>query len=241
MNKKPTGLIRTIEIPACLAKRETRDAIIDNWAKENPDCVRDMKKLTKDQLIHRLIRAEVATIYDKVLAKFQNETALEMRKLHKAVLPTVINHFLKATSDEERRLWLARLEAVKISIAGNNIHKVADIAHAAGAATVRIDERPKIKAFKDRNVNLAKGRKDGVKKRQETAAEKQDRLNKAIEALFDTPEKPGWGWTNPEIVEFLMKSKYGYAESGILQAVKIEAAKHRKAKKEQLASKYLNR
>ena len=87
---------------------------------------------------------------------------------------------------------------------------------------------------------LASGRLAGGKTRQETAKEKQATLTKAIADLFDKPEKPGWGWTNPEIGKFL-KGTVGYADGTIMQAVKLDAAKFRKARKEQQASKLPNR
>jgi hypothetical protein len=105
---------------------------------------------------------------------------------------------------------------------------------------LRAAERAVRRASKQQDEALAKGRKEAVKKKQEIAAEKQVRLIKAIADLFDKPEKPGWGWSNPDIVEFL-KPKFGYAASSIMQVVKREAAKFRKARKEQQASKFQNR
>ncbi len=89
--------------------------------------------------------------------------------------------------------------------------------------------------------NLEKGRPIGVKARQEKSAKKQTALIDAIKALFDKPEKPGWGWTNPQIVTFLKRSNYGYADSTLMGTVKSEAAKYRKARKAEQDSKYLNR
>jgi len=88
---------------------------------------------------------------------------------------------------------------------------------------------------------LARGRAKAVDKRKAMAAERKDRLTRAIADLFDKPEKPGWIWSNPEIVTFL-KTKGGFGRFYAVEAaVKKEAAKHRKDKKEELARKYLNR
>lgn len=91
-----------------------------------------------------------------------------------------------------------------------------------------------------RNAVLAVGRAKAVEKRKETAAEKQERLSRAIADLFDAPGKPGWGWSNSEIVSFL-KRGFDYADSTILAKVKTEAAKYRKGRKEEQARIYLNR
>lgn len=91
-----------------------------------------------------------------------------------------------------------------------------------------------------RNANLAKGRPEGVKARQAKAEKKKKNILAAIAGLFDKPEKPGWGWTNSEIVGFLVSS-LGYSEGTISPTVKREAAKYRKARKEEQARKYLNR
>lgn len=96
-------------------------------------------------------------------------------------------------------------------------------------------------ALQSQKKNLAKGRPLGVVKRQKDAKRKQTDLINAIKALFDKPEKPGWVWTNPEIVTFLKKGNYGYADSTLLAKVKIETAKYRKARKAEQASKYLKR
>lgn len=79
--------------------------------------------------------------------------------------------------------------------------------------------------------NLAKGPEAAAAKRKADAKKKKAALLKAIEGMFDKPEKPGWNMTSPEIVNFLLKSgnPYGYAESVILVTVKKEAAKYRKA------------
>lgn len=93
--------------------------------------------------------------------------------------------------------------------------------------------------YQQQEEALAAGRLKGVEKRQEIAKEKNDVLMKAIASLFDKPEKPGWGWSNPEIFQFLKKANYGYKDNTLLQKVKLEAARYRKARKEQQASKYL--
>ncbi len=86
-------------------------------------------------------------------------------------------------------------------------------------------------ALQPQKTNLAKGRKEGVLERQKKAEKNRAVLINAIKDLFDKPEKPGWGWMNDEIVKFLKKGNYGYADSSILTVVKREAAKHRKTRK----------
>lgn len=239
MNKKPTGLINTemVETPADRAERESRDAYIDNWGKENLGMAQVLKKLSKDQLIHLVIRAMAGRVYDKGQSKIT--TADYDSAEFEALM--ILGFQLRKGSPEEQHAALAKWEAEMIAGAGNNTLKVAKIARMSGATKVRIDERPKIEAYKAREVNLAIGRKDGVKKRQKTADEKQALLIKAIAALFDNDNKPGWVWSNPDIVNFLKKGNYGYADSVILQTVKQEAAKYRKSRKEQLASKFPDR
>lgn len=98
-----------------------------------------------------------------------------------------------------------------------------------------------IKKVREQQENLAAGRKKGVLARQEKASKNQSDLNSAIAALFDTPEKPGWIWSNPQIVRYLKKHNFEYADSTILAAVKREKAMYRKARKEQQDSEFLNR
>ena len=97
-----------------------------------------------------------------------------------------------------------------------------------------------IQATERRNKILAEGRLEGVKKRQETAEEQQTRLVKAIADLFDKPDKPGWTWTNDRIAAFLVPT-FNYTSGTILQTVKREAAKHRKARKDRQASQFPKR
>lgn len=89
--------------------------------------------------------------------------------------------------------------------------------------------------------NLTLGRPKGVKARQKIAKEKQTNLIEAIKGLFDKPDKPGWGWKNQDIVKFLSNGSYGYADSTLMVTVKKEAAKYRKERKTEQASKFLNR
>lgn len=84
--------------------------------------------------------------------------------------------------------------------------------------------------------NLAMGPKQAAKDRKKKGDRKLADLTKAIGDLFDKPEKPGWGWGNQEIVDFLKKGNYGYAESTLLRHVKREVAICRKAQKTPLAS-----
>lgn len=247
MNKKQSGLLNAMPQQGGLInampesevdrnKREARDAFITSWKKENSDFVRDMKKWTKLQLVELLIRRMVGDAYDKVLSELSENDAQVEINAYVALTPIL----LKGTP-EERLSALAKLEAEMISNAGGSTIKVAKIAHIAGMAEMMIKVQHKTKAFKVRDANLAEGRKGAVKIRQEKATKKQELLINSIAALFDKPEKPGWGWSNPEIVQFLMKSNYGYADSVILQTVKREAAKYRKVRKEQQASQLLNR
>lgn len=96
-------------------------------------------------------------------------------------------------------------------------------------------EWPKIEAFHQRQEALARGRIEGVKRRQEKAASKDERLMRAIAHLFDSDSKPGWHWTNKQIVDFLAQKGFSGSLGG---HVKREAAKYRKAKQQQLASKF---
>lgn len=91
----------------------------------------------------------------------------------------------------------------------------------------------KVQATERRDEILAEGRKKGVKERQKNAEDNKANLLKAISALFDNPEKPGWNWTNNEITEFLAKSSTAYKKNTIRQTVKREAARYRKARKEE--------
>jgi hypothetical protein len=98
------------------------------------------------------------------------------------------------------------------------------------------------KIAKQQNANLATGRPKGVKARQDTAKHNQQNLKKAIDDLFDSPEKRGWRMSNEEITSFLCRLfDDTYQRGTILQSVKREAARHRKAEKERQASEFLKR
>ncbi len=231
MNEKSTGLISLamIETPAERAKRESRNAFrksrnafIDKWKKENPDFVRHLGKWPKDQLIDLLISELVGAVYNK----FQTGDNATERE----ALIFMANQLIKGTLEQQHSA-VAKWETEALARADNNITRVTEIVRLAAATKVQIAMQDKVKAFKIRDRNLAKGRLDGVKTRKKTAKDKQSRLTKAIGDLFDKPDKPGWGWTNPEIVKFLKKGNYGYADSSIFTVVKREAAKHRRPEK----------
>lgn len=86
-----------------------------------------------------------------------------------------------------------------------------------------------IEAIKERKIraNLRKGPIEAAKKRTEKAAPKRATLDKAINDLFDTPEKPGWGMTNDGITAYLMKQGgYGYKKTTVHERVKTLARDH---------------
>lgn len=96
-----------------------------------------------------------------------------------------------------------------------------------------------IDAIKERQKrkNLSLGPIAAAKNRTEKAAPKRATLDKAINDLFDTPEKPGWGMTNVQITTFLMQQGgYGYKKSVVLARVNTLAAEHnRQRRKKSLA------
>jgi len=88
-----------------------------------------------------------------------------------------------------------------------------------------------VKEWKIR-ANLRKGSPAAAKKRTEDGNKKRATLDKAINDLFDTPTKAGWGMTNDGITAFLMKhGGFGYAESVVLMRVKELAAGHREERR----------
>lgn len=145
----------------------------------------------------------------------------------RTVLALLIVNAEESTDPEDLRDAYARIEKL-------------DIADKAFNASFEF-ARPALEAQANAKIILAKGRSQGVEARKKIAKENKDKLLTAISGLFDTPEKPGWNWTNDAITEFLKNRVPQYAESTILQTVKSEAARYRKAKKEEQASKYPNR
>lgn len=85
---------------------------------------------------------------------------------------------------------------------------------------------------------LAKGRPLATESRKATAAKNREALMKSIAGLFDSPEKPGWVWSNSHIANFLESRFPCYAKSTILKVVKTEAAKHRGSRKQEQARRF---
>jgi len=212
---------------------------IERFTREHPDFVRRLKEWSKDELINALTIEIVGHVYDRAGNVTVDDIREDGRASVKASTP-LPDPLQKGTLDE-KFLELAKWEKEKMVIAGNDIKKVAEIARIEGMIRVLIRAYPTIKAFKERGRILAKGRAKGVIARQEAAKDKQAKLIKAIADMFDKDEKPGWNWTNPEIAKFLKDKNLGYEYKSILQTVKREAARYRKARKERQASKYPSR
>jgi hypothetical protein len=85
------------------------------------------------------------------------------------------------------------------------------------------------------------GRRKGAADRKAEAQVRHEDLNKAIDDLFDKPDKRGWRMTNEDIADYLLPTFPNYKHSTILKAVKPRAAMHRKAEKIRQASKVPNR
>ena len=98
-----------------------------------------------------------------------------------------------------------------------------------------------LKQLDAHQANLALGRQLGVKARKESAQKRREQVDKAIDDLFDKPDKPGWRWTIDEITDFLSKRfarEYKYKRSTIKQFVKLGVARHRKAEKTRQANQF---
>lgn len=173
---------------------------------------------------------------------FENATSLTLRLLYEG-FPSVI-----AIRDKVSELKMMAALLIKddggtwdwFSAYRRMLHSRIPEARKAGALGALLENWDKIRAHDQQQAALANGRKKGVEKRKEVAAEKQRALTKAISDLFDVPDKPGWGWGNQEIVSFL-KRNFNYTDGTILAKVKKEVAKYRKARREDQASKLPNR
>jgi hypothetical protein len=71
----------------------------------------------------------------------------------------------------------------------------------AKVATKNIDEQVAAKVvIATQKMRMAHGRLKGVISRQTIANENRTALKDAVVALFDKPDKPGWGMTNSDLV-----------------------------------------
>lgn len=169
---KPTGLLGTelIETPFERSRREAKNAFIDDWVKENPEIVLDLKKLSKEQLVGRLIATLVGNAYDTAVAEFTTEDD-DLAMLEEAKRFLALCKRQPKCTPEEKKLAIDQWETRMIAIAGKNTTRVAEIAGAAGAARVFVRELHKIDAFKERSENLKIGRDRGAQKQKTYAAE----------------------------------------------------------------------
>ena len=102
------------------------------------------------------------------------------------------------------------------------------IKHATDKTWITIEA---VKEWKIR-ASLRTGPIVAAEKRTEKAAPKRATLDKAINDLFDTPEKPGWGMTNVQITAYLMKQGgYGYEKNTVQGRVNTLAAEHREKRR----------
>lgn len=219
MAKHPAANGLTI-FSADAAKRRARDKLIDEWIKENPEFFLHLKKLSKDELIHRLARVDVGSSYDRAVANI-----FEVDEIHEAKF--MLDYRLKNCLITETELVLHQWGEEMIKKAGKNKTTVAWIENLITTKRELIQAAPKIKAANKQVENLAAGRKDGVKARKKKAEEKMATLTKAVGALFAKPESKGWSWTNKEIFDFLSKTDYGYNENSLNKHVETLAAKCR--------------
>ena len=88
--------------------------------------------------------------------------------------------------------------------------------------------KPLIEFAKKSHKNLKDGRTKGTEFRKEKSTKNKAKLEKSIEDLFSDPTKPGWQWTNVEIVIYISKFNKDYKQSTILNVVTKVAAKCRK-------------
>lgn len=164
-----------------------------------------------------------------------------------------VNDFISDTAEEKTlsyvlaRYYADALETLRAQSLESldSIVKLQESRHTREhAARVEAEEAAMrlIKGWRQKKNALADGRVKGVEARKKVATQNRTNLENAIAALFDKPEKPGWAWTNPQIVKFLEEKFTGvYTPGTVAQTVKREAAKFRKDRKQQLASQFLSR
>ncbi len=206
----------------------------EQWKQENGD--RKPRATSLSGLLGKPIPFKKATPWQCADFKYPSPVALAVKLWREDYKP-----FMQIMKQEVARKVLAML-IVRFGKDSNEID-VRDAHRILSAHQVLetgINEGMNIASLRQA-MNLDKGRAKGVLARQKKAEKKKSDLINAIKALFDKPEKPGWGWTNDEIVVFLMRSDYSYAASSVLSVVKREAAKYSKTRKEEQASKYPNR
>lgn len=159
------------------AKRRAKDKLIDEWIEENPEFFLHLKKLSKDELIHRLARADVGSSYDRAITNI-----VEVEEIHEAKF--MLDYRLKNCPITETELVLRQWGEEMIKRAGKNKVTVAWIENLITTKRELIQAASKIKAANKQAENLATGRKDGVEARKKKAGEKMATLTKAVEALF---------------------------------------------------------
>lgn len=91
------------------AKRRARDKLIDEWIEENPEFFLHLKKLSKDELIHRLARVEVGFAYDRVIAKSPKKRG----RPKKVLVPQITKQLTQPSSSRHLNLGERKIKWTK--------------------------------------------------------------------------------------------------------------------------------
>ncbi|MBI5922030.1 MAG: hypothetical protein HY847_10355 [Betaproteobacteria bacterium] len=241
MNKKPTGLIGRAmdEAPSDKKKREARDSYIDEWKKASSAQIRSLRKEPKEFLISLLLRIIAGHAYDRHVAEPQTINELLAEVLELEILNEKLwNGTLKK---EDQLAALKQWESEANARAGDNVNRLVEIGRMVGSFRAQIAQHENIEAARKLKENLAKGPRKAAENRTSEANDRNKLLERAINELFDKPDKPGWVWTNTEITSYLCcQSTIKSGKSAIAARVKTKAAEFRKRRKELLANQYHN-
>lgn len=224
MTDRSTGLIGFTP-KAKSQQREQRDVFIENWERDNPDFVNELRSQTKDVLVRLLVEHMIGDAYDSAMvmatAAVEPEVVLdEIDRLTTALL---------YGSPAEARAAVESWRDAEIARAGKNIKRIRTVAGAASNTLLRIELKPRLDALNRQRQALEVARPLAATAKREAAEGKKRQLNAEIEKLLNSYSR----WTAKEIVETLVHNKkmFGYTRSSLEKRVAQNMAELRKAEK----------
>jgi len=192
---KPAGLIDSVtaETSTQRAQREAKRSFIDSWKRKHPEIGRELRELSKADLIKMYVRRIAGDAYDIAFSMGSGPALGEF--LDAAMIANLSDTLLRGTPDEARAA-VKEWEARSIAAAGGDVTKVAEIARAAGATLARID----LNRFK--KGLSQEGRINGGRTMKAKPLALIAHIRESVESILNNPARSGM--SDGEIATFLM-------------------------------------
>lgn len=188
MNNKRIGLLNKSQLESYLKEKELTESYFIDWKHKHPTAYKMLNDVLEDSVFLNVIAKYLAIQFMQVDKLTTADKVILKLFAHLDLVDVLVDE----KSVEEKHIALAKWEATLLEIVGNNSVEILKIGRTAGSTKVRINENPKIQAYKEREAILKKGRAKGSKSQKDYAAETKQLIEAINSDLLKHSDTARW-------------------------------------------------